>query len=513
MFFFAALFLFSASAALPLQATESSSRILASRNLDSGWQFRVIGSTDRPELTEWHPAQVPGVVHTDLLRAHLIPDPFDRDNEFHLQWIGLTDWEYQTTFQVDSADLGHDHVDLVFDGLDTFADVYLNDQAILSPDNMFRQWRAPAKTLLKPGANTLRVVFHSPVEKMLPYVKSLPYALPAISTHNFGNEDNVATAPYTRKAPYQYGWDWGPRFLTEGIWQPVRLETWDALRIENFHIHQKKITADLASITAELEIEASRPITATLTLAHDEMSASQTPDGSQTLQLDSGMNHVSIPIRITAPKLWFPVGYGGQNRYHFAAVVRLGREVAARAEVRTGLRAIELRRISDQWGKSFEFVVNGIPVFAKGADVIPFDSFPNRVTPEVHRNILQAARDAHMNMVREWGGGYYESDDFYDICDELGIMVWQEFMFGGDMVPGQTWFQENVRQEAIEQIKRLRDHPSIVIWCGNNEVETGWYHWSDRQEFKEAISAETRDRVWQNYVILFADVLKSAVSQ
>jgi beta-mannosidase len=513
MFFFAALFLFSASAALPLQAAEPSSRILASRNLDSGWQFRVIGSTDRPELTEWHPAQVPGVVHTDLLRAHLIPDPFDRDNEFHLQWIGLTDWEYQTTFQVDSADLGHDHVDLVFDGLDTFADVYLNDQAILSPDNMFRQWRAPAKTLLKPGANTLRVVFHSPVEKMLPYVKSLPYALPAISTHNFGNEDNVATAPYTRKAPYQYGWDWGPRFLTEGIWQPVRLETWDALRIENFHIHQKKITADLASITAELEIEASRPITATLTLAHDEMSASQTPDGSQTLQLDSGMNHVSIPIRITAPKLWFPVGYGGQNRYHFAAVVRLGREVAARAEVRTGLRAIELRRISDQWGKSFEFVVNGIPVFAKGADVIPFDSFPNRVTPEVHRNILQAARDAHMNMVREWGGGYYESDDFYDICDELGIMVWQEFMFGGDMVPGQTWFQENVRQEAIEQIKRLRDHPSIVIWCGNNEVETGWYHWSDRQEFKEAISAETRDRVWQNYVILFADVLKSAVSQ
>ena len=158
-------------------------------------------------------------------------------------------------------------------------------------------------------------------------------------------------------------------------------------------------------------------------------------------------------------------------------------------------------------------MVNGISVFAKGADVIPFDSFPNRVTPAMHRDILQSARDAHMNMVREWGGGYYESDDFYDLCDELGIMVWQEFMFGGDMVPGDVAFQENVRQEAIEQIKRLRDHPSIVIWCGNNEVETGWYHWEDRKEFQESIAPVVRDRVWQDYVILFADILKSAVAQ
>ena len=158
-------------------------------------------------------------------------------------------------------------------------------------------------------------------------------------------------------------------------------------------------------------------------------------------------------------------------------------------------------------------MVNGIEVYSKGADVIPFDSFPNRVTPQIHRKILQDARDAHMNMVREWGGGYYESDDFYDICDELGIMVWQEFAFGGDMIPGDVAFQENVRQEAIDQIKRLRDHPSIVVWCGNNEVETGWYHWGNRQEFKESISPEARDRVWQDYIIMFADILKIAVAQ
>jgi beta-mannosidase len=500
--------LFSSFLAVPLEAAEPSSRAL-----DAGWQFRAAGNTDNSDAKQWHPAQVPGVVHTDLLRNHLIPDPFDRDNEFLLQWIGLTDWEYQTTLQIDSPTLGHDHVDLVFDGLDTFADVYLNDQAILHADNMFRRWRVSAKPLLKPGENTLRIVFHSAVAKMLPYVKSLPYVLPSISTHNFGNEENIATAPYTRKAPYQYGWDWGPRFLTEGIWQPVRLETWDALRIDNFHIHQETVTSATASVIAELDIQASGPATATLALTHDELSGAQTADGTRTLQLDAGMNHISFPVRITAPKLWYPVGYGAQNRYRFSAMIRIGRETAARAESKTGLRAVELRRVLDQWGKSFEFVVNGIEVFSKGADVIPFDSFPNRVTPEIHRKILQAARDAHMNMVREWGGGYYESDDFYDICDELGIMVWQEFAFGGDMIPGDVPFQENVRQEAIDQIKRLRDHPSIVIWCGNNEVETGWYHWGDRQEFKESISPENRDRVWQDYIIMFADILKSAVNE
>jgi beta-mannosidase len=485
----------------------------ASRNLDAGWQFRIAGNSDRSELKEWHPAQVPGVVHTDLLHNKLIPDPFDRDNEFHLQWVGLADWEYQTTFQVDTSALTHEHIDLVFEGLDTYADVYLNEQTILHCDNMFRRWRIPAKTLLKAGPNTLRIEFHSAVEKMLPYVKSLPYVLPSISTHNFGNEEGIATAPYTRKAPYNYGWDWGPRFLTEGIWKSVRLESWDTLRIENFHIHQQNINTDIANVTAELHIETGRATTATLGLAHDELSASQMTDESQTLQLNAGINHISVPVRIISPKLWYPVGYGPQNRYRFSASIKFGREVVARAETRTGLRSIELRRVADQWGKSFEFVVNGILVFAKGADVIPFDSFPNRVTPEIHRTILQSARNAHMNMVREWGGGYYESDDFYDICDELGIMVWQEFMFGGDMVPGDVAFQENVRQEAIDQIKRLRDHPSIVIWCGNNEVETGWHHWGDRQEFKESISAEQRERVWQDYVILFADILKSTVAQ
>jgi beta-mannosidase len=484
-----------------------------SRVLDAKWEFRAASATDRAELKEWHPAQVPGVVQTDLLHDNLIPDPFYRDNDTRLQWIGLTDWEYRTTFDADAAMISHEHVDLVFEGLDTFADVYVNDQAVLHTDNMFRRWRLPAKGLLKAGPNTLRVVFHSPVELMIPKVKALPYQLPSVTSHNTGNEENVATAPYTRKADYQFGWDWGPRYVTEGIWQPIRIETWDAFHVENFHIQQQRVDKDAAALSAELEIQASRSTVATVEITYAELSGAPVAPVRQAVQLDSGVNHVSVPVHIANPKLWYPAGYGAQDRYRFSYTVRIARDIAAQGTLNTGLRSIELRREVTKTGKSFAFVVNGIAIFAKGADVIPFDSFPNRVTPEIHRQILQSARDAHMNMVREWGGGIYETDDFYDICDELGIMVWQEFMFGGDMGPGGAAFQDNVKQEAIDQVERLRDHPSIVLWCGNNETETGWVHWGDRLNFKESIAPTDRDEVWQNYVNLFHGILPGVVNR
>ena len=484
------------------------------RQLNSHWQFRALNAAGHPEVSDWHSAQVPGVVQTDLLADQLIPDPFYGDNESRLQWIGLTDWEYRTTFQVDAATLRHQHVDLIFDGLDTFAEVFLNEQSVLKADNMFRRWRIAAKPLLKPGSNTLRIVFRSPITSMIPKVKALPYILPSVSTANAGNEENVATAPYTRKAPYQYGWDWGPRYVTIGIWKPVWLETWDQLRVDDFHIHQLVVTAGAAEVAADLVIESGQPINATITVSHGDAGGGPlTKDVTQNIQLDSGTNHVSIPLRIVSPKLWYPAGYGSQDRYRFSATVNVGKQVVSRAEVKTGLRSVELLRRPDQWGKSFTFVINGIPIFAKGANVIPFDSFPSRVSSRRYREILQAARDANMNMVREWGGGIYESDEFYDICDQLGLMVWQEFMFGGDMVPGDPAFQENVREEAIDQVKRLRDHPSIVLWCGNNEVETGWMTWSDRLSFKDSITPQQRDRVWQDYVVLFHNILKSVVEE
>ncbi|HZP24057.1 MAG TPA: glycoside hydrolase family 2 protein [Terriglobales bacterium] len=500
--------------------------------MNAGWEFRAVNAAAHPEAAAWHAAQVPGVVQTDLLAAHLIADPFSGDNESRLQWIGLADWEYRTTFQVDAATLEREHVDLVFDGLDTFAEVFLNDQQVLTADNMFRSWRVSVRPLLKPGPNTLRILFHSPVTSMIPKVKALPYILPSVSTVNEGNEENVATAPYTRKAAYQYGWDWGPRFLTIGIWKPVRLEIWDSARVANFHIQQRKITQDVAELSAELDIEASRSMLASVAInyAGVEFSNPSEPKGrtrhpgekgdnaagpvvQQAIRLDPGTNHISIPLRIDSPKLWYPAGYGAQDRYRFSATVTANKAVIARAEVKTGLRSVELRRAPDQWGKSFTFVVNGIPIFIKGANVIPFDSFPSRVTPARYRQILQAARDANMNMVREWGGGIYESDVFYDLCDELGLMVWQEFMFGGDMVPGDLAFQQNVREEATQQVKRLRDHPSIVLWCGNNEIEAGWQVWADRLAFKESITPPQRERVWQDYVVLFHDIIKSVVEQ
>jgi len=484
-----------------------------SRPLNSAWEFRAVNAAEHPEVSGWRPAQVPGVVQTDLLAAHLIPDPFYGDNESRLQWIGLADWEYRTTFEVDTGTLLHEHVDLVFDGLDTFADVFLNDQAVLTADNMFRRWRLGVRSLLKPGPNTLRVVFHSPIASMIPKVKALPYILPSVSTVNEGNEENVATAPYTRKAAYQYGWDWGPRFITIGIWKPVWLESWDDARIENFHIHQLKITRDVAELDAELEIESSRAMTATITVEHDDAGGVLKPAVAQAVQLDAGTNRVSLPLHLASPKLWYPAGYGAQDRYRFVATIKVNKAAVAHTALETGLRSVELRREPDRWGKSFTFVVNGIPVFAKGANMIPFDSFPSRVTPAHYREILQAARDANMNMVREWGGGIYESDDFYNICDELGLMVWQEFMFGGDMVPGDLAFQENVREEATQQVKRLRDHPSIVIWCGNNEIEAGWQVWADRLAFKESITPPQRERVWQDYVVLFHDIIKHVVEQ
>ena len=278
--------------------------------IESGWEFRAVSNTDRTDVKEWHPAQVPGVVQTDLLRNKLIAEPFHQDNEFTLQWIGLTDWEYRTQLPVEAATLAHSHIDLVFEGLDTIADVYVNDNAVLHSENMFRRWRLPAKTLLRPGNNSLRIVFHSAVTRMLPYVKSLPYILPAISTMNGGNEEGIPTAPYTRKAPYQYGWDWGPRFVTQGIWQPVRLETWDALRVETLHIHQIKISAEEARVNAELELEATTPATATITYTHAELSGAPSNAGKQVVQLGAGVNHVVFPIVISKPKLWYPVGYG-----------------------------------------------------------------------------------------------------------------------------------------------------------------------------------------------------------
>lgn len=489
---------------MPLHAS------VRTQQLNSGWQFRALGKPPLAAALEWHNATVPGVVQTDLLANKLIPDPFYGTNETILQWIGLTDWEYQTKFTVDATTFAQDHIELVFDGLDTYADIYVNDQQVFETGNMFRTWRVDVKKNVKQGDNVLRIVFHSPVMLWLPRLRNLPYHLPSVNTAQTGAEEGIPTDPYTRKAPYAYGWDWGPRYITEGIWRPVRLESWDSFRISDLHIAQPAINTDLARLNAEVEVTASQETAADITVAG---TFNGKPAVSETRKehLYAGVNHVTVPLRLEHPHLWYPAGYGAQDRYQFTATVKANK-LEDHAQITTGLRSIELRRQADQWGKSFEFVVNGIIIYAKGANLIPFDSFLPRVTRDDYRKILTSARAAHMNMVREWGGGAYERDDFYDLCDELGILVWQEFAFGGGLVPGELGFQENVRQEAIDNVKRLRNHPSVVLWCGNNEIETGWKHWGEREEFKDSIPPDSREQVWQDYVVLFRDVIKSVVN-
>jgi len=488
---------------------------LTTQSLDAGWQFRIapgdVHAKDHPRAMQWSQATVPGSVQTDLTALKLIPDPYWRDDEAKIQWVGLSNWQYRESFNVDPATRARAHVDLVFAGLDTFADVYLNGHKILSADNMFRRWRVPVKPLLHAGANTLEVRLYSPIERLRPWLLKQPYALPGEFDSAFGDEPKgKQTANYVRKAAYQYGWDWGPRVVTEGIWQSVKLESWNTLRLADFHVAQPQVTAVIAKLQAQLDIKADAPESARIALRW------RAPDGgtqslSHDVELKAGDNHVVIPFQIAHPQRWWPAGYGKPNMYDFHVDVTVDGNVLVDADRRTGLRSVELRRRKDQWGKSFEFVINGVPIFAKGANFIPPDIFPTRVTPARIRQLLESARDANMNMLRVWGGGYYLPDAFYATADKLGLMVWQDFMFGGAIPPSNQAFRDNVRVEATQQIKRLRDHPSIVLWCGNNEVETGWESWDDRKAFKKTITAAQRKHIEQGMRELFDHTLREVV--
>ena len=478
---------------LALAQTSPQKQILP---LDSGWEFRQLPSGAAPENPVWRPAQVPGSVHLDLLHNNLIPDPYYRNNEAKLQWIEDANWEYRTTLQTPPDLLARKNIDLVFEGLDAYAEVYLNDKLVLTADNMFREWRVPVKSLLKPGANQLHIVFPSPIKA----------AAKTAAPDKWREQTHVAEKTYLRKAAFEYGWDWGPRFVTSGIWRPARLEAWDAARISNLHIAQLDVTAKVAHLSAQVEVTAVEDAAAKVTL--DYTHAGKKVELSRSVELHPGLNHVLLPIEIASPQLWFPAGYGAQPLYQFNAQLQIGNRAEDLASARTGLRSIVLRRDLDQWGRSFEFIINGIPVFGKGADVIPFDSFPTRVTSEQYRRILQSARDANMNMIRHWGGGYYETQEFYDLCDELGIMIWQDFMFGNDWQPGTYAFKQNIEIEAEFQVRRLRDHPSIIIWCGNNETEEAM-HWGGREQLPPSV----RYQMWQDYLTVFSGILARTVNR
>lgn len=497
----------------------------AEQVLPGQWQFRIAtaDADAHPEFKQWRTATVPGHVHTDLLQHGLIPDPYVGMAEDGLQWIGKVGWEYQLVFDVDATTLRRQHQTLRFEGLDTFAEVTLNGEPLLTTNNAFRHYEAQVVGKLRSRGNHLLVRFSSPIQELLPQVQSMPIKLAGNYPSPYGDEPKDAmTGNFVRKPGYHYGWDWGPRYVTAGIWRPVKLIAFDEARIEGVQVNQISVNADQANLVARAEVQVNRSLVGS---RHGELAADvYAPDGSLILKAKQTVHNIankpSILLEIPKPQLWYPNGYGKQHLYTIKLrLLERGKTIAEKTQ-RVGLRTVELDRREDQIenangkkGQAFTLVINGIPVFAKGANLIPFDMFPNRVPVNKQRQILQSARDANMNMLRIWGGGYYENDALYEMADEMGLMIWQDFMFGGGVVPAyDSVFRANVAIEAQQQVKRLRHHPSIVLWCGNNEEETAWKDWGIGKEMQKA-NPEFANQVWQGYRQLFGEDLRRVVHE
>ena len=474
------------------------------QELHEGWIYRQARGIN------WYTAEVPGTIHTDLINSELIDDPFYRLNERGVQWVDKEDWIYRTTFDVDKQLLDKSNIMICFDGLDTYADVILNGVKILSTDNMFRRWSVDVKKLLGEKENELEVYFHSPVKVDLPKWEKAPFHYPASNdqSENGGLLDRQISV-YARKAGYHYGWDWGPRLVTSGIWRPVFLEAWDDVRITNVYYAQKSVTAREARIDAIVEICADKEMDAeTLILNRTD----NRTEIKKTIRLVKGTNKISLPFSIIKPKLWWTNGLGEAFLYDFAMNVKIkNREVDA-YEQKVGLRSLKLATEKDKYGENFYFELNGQPLFAKGSNYIPCDNFLPRVTDSLYERTIQDAVRANMNMLRVWGGGIYENDIFYDLCDKNGILVWQDFMFACSKYPADGDFLENIKQEAIDNVRRLRNHACIALWCGNNECIDAWCNWGWKRDFDKQ-NPKAADVIWEQYKKQYSVVLPEIVKE
>lgn len=422
-----------------------------------GWQLQQRGKETR------YPAHVPGGVHTDLMASGVIPDPFVGDTELAVQWVAEADWSYSRTFTVPEGLLKEEHVYLVCDGLDTLGRVSLNGKPVGSYKDMFIPYCWEVKGLLKPGQNEIVFDFDSPVkyarehEEKFPLSGVQPWTLPG--------------GPYVRKAPCQFGWDWGPMLPPIGIWKDLRLEGYSTARIKDAHLRQHLENGKgRLEVTVTVEAWQTAPLTAVMKVT--------APDGKVVEQQAEVVgSQAQVEATIEAPELWWPNDLGGQPLYRVEVSLRGARGTLDGRDYQIGFRTIELNQEPDEWGEAFRFMVNGVPVFAKGADWIPADSFPTRISDAFLEGLIRSAADAHMNMLRVWGGGFYEEERFYDLCDRYGILVWQDFIFACNKYPTDEDFVATVREEAIANVRRLRHRPSLALWCGNNEMEQGWVEW------------------------------------
>ncbi|MDA0326704.1 MAG: glycoside hydrolase family 2 protein [Bacteroidetes bacterium] len=465
------------------------------QKLTENWRFKQTTST------EWLPADVPGCVHTDLIDNHRIDDPFYRVNEKEIQWIGEKDWVYQSEFDVSNEILQKKNVNMVFKGLDTYADVYLNDRLILKADNMHRGWEVDVKKHLRPGQNSLRINFKSVFKVDLPKYLSAPFKLQAWPNNDQNSE--IWLSLYARKGGFHYGWDWGPRLITFGIWRPIQIEAWDDFRLNDIQLKQNNVTEKLAKLTAIFEVDADKPQMAKLSISNGDISTV-----SKKVNLKEGINYIPIDFQVKKPKLWWTNGLGEPNMYAFKCKV----DVTGKSDektINTGIRSLEIITEEDKLGKSLYVKLNGVPVFMKGANYIPLHNFQDRVTLENYEYYIQSAVEANMNMLRVWGGGIYEEDLFYDLCDKNGLLVWQDIMFACGMFPADPQYLASVSEEVKYNVKRLRNHPSIALWCGNNENEISWFGWGWKDKYDE----ETQGVYESNLKQLFYETIPEAIGE
>ena len=467
--------------------------------LHSDWTFCQVGDT------LWSDAKVPGTIHQDLLNHNRIPNPFYGMNEEAVQWVENEDWMYRTSFVVTEEQLNRDAAVLELDGLDTYADVFLNGALILRSDNMFVGHKVPVKSVLRKGENRLLIRFRSAVKEALPQWETNGFDYPADNDHS-----SKRVSIYTRKAPYSYGWDWGIRLATCGIWRPVSLVFSDVARIEDYYVRQASVSASKADVDNRLEITnvTSQPVSALLKVAY-HYSANDTKEVQKQIELRPGENTVSLPVMIDNPYLWMPNGWGEPSLYKFTASVSVDGVEVASQERQVGLRSIRVVMEDDEHGKSFYFEVNGYPMFAKGANFIPDDALLPNVTTERYKRIFEDVKAANMNMLRVWGGGIYEDDKFYDEADRNGILIWQDFMFACTTYPHDPLFLKRVEAEAEYNIKRLRGHASLAMWCGNNEIYEGVRYWG----WKNKYTAEAFAEMNRGYDVLFRQLLPDMVKR
>jgi len=449
-------------------------------SLNGSWKFKGFVECNGEELGAyrveydddgWLPAKVPGTVHLDLLANNVIPDPFKDLNEEKVQWAPENEWWYRKEIELSPELLEKQVVELVFDGLDTFATVWVNGVKVGEANNMFTSWRFNISKAVKDGRNVIAVCFK-------PYKVAFELERKYSGKYGSLHAENFSARPYVRKAQYSFGWDWGPTLPTAGIWRNARVIAYDKAKLGYLAALPLEVSEDKAKIKAIADVYAPKPYVVKAKFVMEGFG--QRNEKQVSKRIASGKSCLESEFEIAKPHLWWPRGYGAQNLYNVSVELYCAEVLCDKAAAKCGIRSVKLLQEPDDEGKSFIFIVNGLPVFCKGANWVPADSFLPRVTADRYQRLLGLAAEANFNMLRVWGGGIYEDNAFYDLCDRLGIMVWQDFMYASSAYPEDDWFLKEAEREAEEVVRRLRGHACIVVWCGNNEVQ--WHYktlWQD----------------------------------